>query len=117
MTEIISDNQVTKNAPTGGLGPLMSFSKFSVLYTSETKRPASVFSTLASLFLVRPFIALSHFLLLSPVYSFNSFRSTGEFFFRRFINNFSSSVNSTAFFSGFICGKDEIMDGYIACSD
>ena len=56
----------------------MSFSKYSVLYTSETNKPASVFSTLASLFFVSPFMALSHFLLLSPVCHFSSFRSMGE---------------------------------------
>jgi hypothetical protein len=41
----------------------------------------------------------------------------GEFAFRRFKTSFSSSVNSTAFFSGFICGKHEMREGYIACSD
>ncbi len=126
-----SDKPGTKKAPMGGLRHLDHLSRYVILYTSETNKPASVFSTLASLFLVSPFMALSHFLLLSPVCPFSSFRSMGELSFRRFISIFSSSVISGALllepsvlmsspsarFSGFICGKHGMRYGYVACID
>ena len=88
-----------------------------ILYTGETHNPSSVFSTLASLFLVSPFMALSHFLLLSPAWPFSSFMSMGELDFRRLRIIFSLSVSSCAFCSGFICGKHEMTDGYVAICD
>jgi len=90
---------------------------YSELYAIETNKPASVFSTLASLFLVSPLMALSHFLLLSPVCPFNSLRSMGEVSFSRLRTAFSSSLSSRAYFSGFICGKHELTDGYVAFID
>ena len=63
-------------------------------YTRSINNPSYVFSTLARLCLRSPFMAVSHFLLLKPVWPFNSFRSTGDFSFRSFITSFSSSVSS-----------------------
>jgi hypothetical protein len=81
------------------------FLKYSGLYASETKRPSSVFSTLASLCCVRPLMALSHFLLLRPVWSFRAFRSTGGADFQQVQNQLFILGQLNALASGFICGK------------
>jgi hypothetical protein len=81
------------------------------IYTRETHKPSSFFSTLTRLFLLNPFMALSHFLLLNPVCPFNSFRSMDELSFRILKTAFSSSVSSIAFAYSFICGKYETWNG------